>query len=107
MSATTICSQFDEQGFPLKSTSATYIGAYRIEQELATGGLGVVFQAYQPFLDRHVAIKTLHTDLTSNSQVEQQFMHEARTIARLRHRGIVAVYEFGTLPAEPRPQTCV
>ena len=52
-----------------------------------------------------MAIKTLRTNLTANPQVEQQFMHEARTIARMRHRGIVSVYEFGTLPTEPHPQT--
>src|SRR5579859_1740518 len=89
----------------MNSTDAAYIGPYRIEHELGTGGFGVVYQAYQPFLDRHVAIKTLHTDVTTNAKVEQQFMHEARTIARLRHRGIVSVYEFGTLPTQPRPQT--
>src|SRR4051812_11216127 len=82
-----------------------YIGAYRIESELGEGGFGVVYQAYQPFLDRKVAIKTLHTDLTANPKIEQQFMHEARTIARLRHPGIVSVYEFGTLPTQPKPQT--
>jgi len=89
----------------MADTPTTYIGSYRIEQELGTGGFGVVLKAYQPFLDRYVAIKTLHTDVTVKPTVEQQFMHEARTIARLRHRGIVSVYEFGTLPAEPRPQT--
>jgi serine/threonine protein kinase len=82
-----------------------YIGAYRVERELGEGGFGIVYQAYQSFLDRKVAIKTLHTDLTANPQIEQQFMHEARTIARLRHPGIVSVYEFGTLPTQPNPQT--
>ncbi len=72
------------------------IGSYRVISSLGAGAFGVVYEAYQPFLDRHVAIKTLRDVLVNDPKLEQSFMAEARTIARLRHPNIVTIYEFGT-----------
>lgn len=81
------------------TTTPTYIGSYRIEETLGQGGFGVVYRAYQPFLDRKVAIKMLRADAT-DPRIAESFTHEARTIAKLRHKGIVGVHEFGLLPGE-------
>src|SRR4051812_27917838 len=88
-------------------TERHYIGPYRITQSLGEGAFGEVYQAFQPFLNRQVAIKTLHSDLSTNPRMEDQFMHEARTIARLRHPNIVTVFEFGTLLDNPRTLTYI
>jgi eukaryotic-like serine/threonine-protein kinase len=69
---------------------------YRLERELGRGGMGVVFRATDTTLDRPVAIKVVHPELAAHASIVRRFLAEARTIARLRHPGIVAVHAAGT-----------
>ncbi|MBA3658576.1 MAG: serine/threonine protein kinase, partial [Gemmatimonadales bacterium] len=69
---------------------------YRLERELGRGGMGVVFLATDTTLDRRVAVKVVHPELTTHGSVVRRFLAEARTIARLRHQGIVAVHTAGS-----------
>jgi serine/threonine protein kinase len=77
------------------------IDGYEIAEELGHGGMGVVYRARDWKLNRDVAIKLMkHTDLAT-SEDRTRFEREARSAARLSHRNIVPVFEFGysgTLP---------
>jgi serine/threonine protein kinase len=70
---------------------------YRLQRELARGGMGVVYEAEDVELRRRVAIKVLATELASEDAVERM-RAEARTMARLEHPGIVPLHDVGQLP---------
>ena len=70
---------------------------YRLLHELARGGMGVIYEAEDLELQRHVAIKVLATELASRDAVERM-RAEARVIARLEHPGIVPLHDAGSLP---------
>jgi serine/threonine protein kinase len=62
---------------------------------IGQGGMGVVFKARQPRLDRFVALKILPPALAAQPGFAERFTREARALARLAHPHIVAVYDFG------------
>ncbi len=68
------------------------IGKYRIEGKIGSGGFGEVFKAYDPFIKRHVAIKTCAAE---DENVADRFFQEAEIGGNLHHRNITIVYDFG------------
>jgi len=80
----------------------TRIGRYLVIERLGEGGMGVVFAAYDPQLDRKVAIKLVRPAYTETSGDEAQarLLREAQALARLRHPNIVQVYEVGAYGEE-------
>lgn len=70
------------------------IGKYRIVEHLGRGGMAEVYKAYQPSLDRYVALKMMHTFLADEKEFLTRFEREARVVATLRHPNIVQVYDF-------------
>ena len=66
----------------------------RIVARLGRGASATVYKAYQPRLDRYVAIKALHRHLAEDEDFIRRFEHEASAIARLRHPNIVQVHDF-------------
>ncbi len=72
------------------------LGKYRLVEKLGQGGMAQVYKAYQPDLDRYVAIKILHPHLTGDEDFAARFRQEARAIAALEHPHIVRVYDFDT-----------
>ncbi len=68
---------------------------YAIEGLLGQGGMGSVYRARDLTLDRPVAIKVIGGDVATNPQLRERFLREARTVAKLRHPNIVAVYSAG------------
>jgi serine/threonine protein kinase len=72
-----------------------YFGDYELLEEIARGGMGVVYRAKQVSLDRTVALKMMRPGLLSTASEIQQFLSEARTAASLQHPNIVAIHEAG------------
>ncbi len=66
----------------------TKLGPYEIVSELGRGGMGVVYTAHDPRLDRHVAIKLLPPDLTRDAIAKQRFLQEAKAASALDHPNI-------------------
>src|ERR671916_582570 len=76
-------------------------GRYRIEQKIGSGGMSSVYQAFDPTLERWVAIKLMHRDISSDPDQLERFRREARTVARLNHPHVVTVIDAGEDEGNP------
>jgi hypothetical protein len=70
------------------------VGAYTVRSLIGTGGMGEVYRAQDTRLDRVVAIKILRAEVADEGAL-QRFFREARTVARLRHPNVIAVFDVG------------
>jgi len=84
---------------PAPAHTAALIGAtlgrYRLERELGAGAMGVVYAAFDPDLERRIALKLLRPQAPS-AELKERLLREARAMARLTHPNVVTVYEVGT-----------
>jgi len=71
------------------------LGRYRIESELGAGAMGVVHAAFDPDLERRIALKVLR-NASATPEAKDRLMREARALARLAHPNVVTVHEVGT-----------
>src|SRR3984893_12200535 len=78
----------------------TQIGTYVIDSFLGRGGMGIVYRAFHPRLERWAAIKLL-PPIGSSSDARDRFEREARAVARLRHRHILSVFDSGEYAGQP------
>ena len=76
-------------------TSGSRLGPYEILGAIGAGGMGEVYRARDPRLDREVAIKVLPAELATDPLTLARFEREAMTVARLSHPNILSIYEFG------------
>ena len=70
------------------------VGPYEIREEIGGGGMSTVYRAYQPSMDRDVALKVIGKVISGGGDAVQRFQREARLIARLEHPHILPVYDF-------------
>src|SRR5262249_45523486 len=84
-----------EQRRPAPAAPLSQLGDYRILREVGRGGMGVVYEAQQLSLGRHVAIKVLPSHALLDPRQLGRFQREARSAARLHHTNIVPVFGVG------------
>src|SRR3954447_18125682 len=76
----------------------TIAGDVVLKSVAGSGAMGRVYRAHQRGIERDVAVKVLHKELSGNPQVAQRFHREARIASKLQHPHVVEVYLTGQLP---------
>jgi serine/threonine protein kinase len=72
-----------------------FLGRFRVLGEIARGGMGIIVCAYDPALDRELAIKLLAPEIPADSEAGRRFAQEARIVSHFHHPGIIPVFEAG------------
>ncbi|MGO9470324.1 MAG: protein kinase domain-containing protein [Isosphaeraceae bacterium] len=88
------CEDREPEGLPPRE-QPPMIPGFVIERELGRGGMGVVYQAWQPQLARRVAIKVVSASALIGAEDRRRWLHEARAIGRVRHRNVLQLHEAG------------
>src|SRR6201747_3255148 len=70
-------------------------GRFRLDEKVGAGGMSSVYRAFDPTLERWVAIKLMHRDISSDPDQLERFRREARTVAQLNHPHVVTVIDAG------------
>ena len=76
------------------------IGKYEVTRQLAQGGMGTLYLAHDPVLNRLVAIKVIRGDF-DDPALRERFVQEAQSVSRLRHPNIVTIFEYGEFGGQP------
>jgi len=76
-------------------------GKYRVQRILGRGGMGTVYEALDPHLNRKVALKTMIPGLLGDPHLRARFLREAQAAGSLNHRNIVTVYDLGEDRGQP------
>jgi tetratricopeptide (TPR) repeat protein len=77
------------------------VGAYRVVEQLGSGGMATVYKAYHASLDRYVALKVMHPAFKGDANFLARFQREARVVAKLEHPNIIPVYDFSEHKGSP------
>jgi serine/threonine protein kinase len=85
----------DRTASPALEELAKHFPQFEILELLGKGGMGMVYKARQPQLDRIVALKILPRDTAKDPAFAERFQREAKALARLNHPNIVAIFDFG------------
>ncbi len=83
----------------------TILGGIQLRALIGEGATGSVYRAYDPSMDRDVAVKVLHPELARDPIMVERMAREARAVARLSHPSIVSILGAGELPADAHDST--
>jgi len=72
----------------------TRLGSYEIVEEIGEGGMATVYRAYQPSVDRFVAVKVIRQSIAGDAEAMARFQREARVVARLEHLHVLPIHDF-------------
>lgn len=86
----------------MTNLSGQRLGKYELLERLGQGGMAQVYKAYQPAVERYVAVKVLHGHLAGDDEFVTRFKREARGLGQLRHPHIVSVFDFDQDGADGR-----
>jgi len=81
--------------FPALETAPATVGRYQLRRRLGAGGMGIVFAAHDPTLQREVAVKLLNPSTQRGPRADEALLTEAQNTARLVHPGVVTVFDAG------------
>ncbi|MFN8417802.1 MAG: protein kinase [Anaerolineae bacterium] len=84
----------------MNDLSGATLGKYQVLERLGRGGMADVYRAYQPGMDRYVAIKVMHGHLSEDPGFIERFKREAQSVGTLRHPNIVQVIDFDSFGDE-------
>jgi serine/threonine-protein kinase len=76
------------------------MGRYTLVDKLGQGSMGVVYKAYDEMLDRYVALKTMVSDMTTDTELRKRFYQEARLAAKINHPYIITVFDLGEVDGQ-------
>src|SRR5690606_19723381 len=83
----------------MQNRKPTKLGKYEIQDEIGRGSMGIVYRAYDPFVDRAVAVKVALTDALrdkdTGERFRRMFFNEAHTAGLLRHPNILDIFDAG------------
>ncbi|MCA8961435.1 MAG: serine/threonine protein kinase, partial [Planctomycetes bacterium] len=85
---------------PMQTEKHPRLGSFSIEEKIGEGGMGVVYRAYDPDLQRTVAIKRIHPSLAGNAELAERFVSEARAVAAVDHPNIAQIHAIHARDAE-------
>ena len=98
--ASAVGDETERRALAEKLPRGTQVGRYLVIEPLASGGMGVVYRAHDPKLDRQIALKLLRISTgvpdASTQRARERLLREAQALAQLTHPNVVAAYDVGT-----------
>ncbi len=85
----------------MEDLTGKQFGSYQIVAPLGEGGMAAVYKAYQPSMDRFVAVKVLPHQMSASAEFAARFRREARLVAQLQHPHILPVFDYGESQGYP------